>query len=257
MQSLDLKRQIDLKGKTAIITGASSGIGERFAYVLSEAGARTILVSRRIERLKKLSAKLKNSIAIKMDIANKKSVYKDFEKIKDERIDICINCAGISNETAIFGDEDCYNFEDIMQVNVMGTWYVTKCAANHMKKYNIAGSIINIASTAGENYSTVRLSGYSASKAAVIQLTKSLVGELAEHNIRINAISPGMIISPMNDHLLDTEKNRQKHASNVPLGFIGKPSDLDYLLLYLACNEASRYVTGSCITVDGGVTWGG
>ena len=254
MQSLDLKREVNLKGKTAIITGASSGIGERFAYVLSEAGARTILVSRNAKRLEKLSAELKNSMVIEMDIANKKSVYKDFEKLKNERIDVCINCAGVTNKTEVFGDKNCYNFEDIMQTNVMGTWYVTKCAAIHMKKHNIAGSIINIASTAGANYSMAGFSGYSASKAAVIKLTKSLVGELAEHNIRINAIVPGMIITPRS---IEVVKDRSKHAKEIPLGFIGKPSDLDYLLLYLACNEASRYVPGSCITVDGGVTWGG
>ena len=114
----------DLKGKTAIITGASGGIGGRFAHVLSKAGARTILASRRIERLEKLSTKLRNSIAIKMDVSNKNSVENAFKQLENENIDICINCAGIMEKTEIFKDYNCHNFENTMHTNVIGSWYI-------------------------------------------------------------------------------------------------------------------------------------
>ena len=246
----------NLSGRTALITGASSGIGEQFAHTLVQAGARVILAARRIKKLEELAAKLQNAMAIEMDVADKISVSNAFKKLEKERIDICVNCAGVAKLNPVFGD-DSNNFEDIMQTNVMGVWYVTKAVSNHMKEHGVAGSIINIASTGGSNYSRAWLSGYCASKAAVIQMTKCLVGELAEAKIRINAISPGTIITPMTSYRLSTEEAKKEHAKKIPLGFVAEPSDLDGTLLYLACNKASRYVTGTCITVDGGVTWGG
>jgi NAD(P)-dependent dehydrogenase (short-subunit alcohol dehydrogenase family) len=247
----------NLSNKTALITGASSGIGEQFAHTLAQAGARVILAARRIEKLEELAAQLQNAVAIKMDVADKISVSNAFKQIENERIDICINCAGIAGATAIFGTNDDQHFENIMQTNVMGVWYVTKAVANHMKEHGVAGSIINIASTGGANYSRAGLSGYCASKASVIQMTKCLVGELAEAKIRINAILPGTIITPMTAYRVGTEEGKREHAKKIPLGFVAEPNDLDGTLLYLACNKASRYVTGTCITVDGGVTWGG
>ena len=97
----------------------------------------------------------------------------------------------------------------------------------------------------------------SASKAAVIQMTKALVGELAAAKIRINCVMPGLVRTPLSEHRLDTEEKRKERGSQIPLGFVADPSDLDGLILYLACNKASRYVTGSSIVIDGGVSWGG
>ena len=247
----------NLTGRTALITGASSGIGERFAYVLSEAGVRVILAARRIEKLEELAARLPNAVAIKMDVADKISVQNAFKQLENERIDICINNAGIAARTEIFGHDNSEHFENIMQTNVMGVWYVTKAVASHMKEHGVAGSIINIASVGGTNYSRAGLSGYCASKAAVIQMTKCLVGELAEAKIRINAILPGTIVTPMTEYRVGTEEGKSEHAKKIPLQFVGETSDLDGIVLYLACNKASRYVTGSAITIDGGSTWGG
>ncbi len=246
----------DLSNKTALITGASSGIGERFAHTLAQAGAKVILAARRIDKLKELASKLQNAIAIEMDVADKNSVVKAFQELGKERIDICINCAGIAKRTAIF-EEDNQHFESIMQTNLMGAWYVTKLAANHMKEHGVAGSIINIASVGGTNYSRTGLAGYCSSKAAMIQLTKCLVGELGEAKIRINAILPGTIITPMTAYRVGTEEGKREHAKKIPLGFVGEPHDLDGTILFLASNKASRYITGTCITVDGGLTWGG
>ncbi len=246
----------DLSGKTVLITGASSGIGERFSHTLVKAGSRVILAARNIEKLKQLTFELKEARAIKMDVANKDAVKEAFKELENERIDICINSAGIAKRTAIFEDA-ADNFEKIMQTNVMGLWYVTKAIAGHMKEHGVAGSIINIASVGGANYSRSGLSGYCASKAAVIQITKCLVGELSPHKIRINAILPGTIITPMTAYRVGTEEGRNEHAKKIPLGFVGEPHDLDGALLFLASNKASSYMTGASITIDGGLTWGG
>lgn len=245
-----------LSGKTALITGASSGIGERFIHTFLDAGARVILAARNIEKLEQIAQKLQNAVAVQIDVADKKSVEAAFQTLKNERIDICVNSAGITGRTAIF-EEDDDNFENIMQTNVMGIWYVTKAIANHMIEHGVAGSIINIASIGGTNYSRAGLSGYSASKAAVLQLTKCLVGELSEAKIRINAIIPGTISTPMTAYRVGSEEGKKEHAKKIPVGFVGEPRDLDGAVLFLASNKASGYMTGASITIDGGITWGG
>ncbi len=242
-----------LAGKTAFITGASSGLGEQFAKTLSNAGSRVILAARRIDKLEKLAKILKNVRAIQMDVANKNSVKSAFETLEQtgEKIDICINNAGIAKLTPIFEDDLEKDFENQIQTNVMGVWYVTKAVAWHMKNHNIQGSIINIGSINGNSVPAMEGSAYSISKAAVIHLTKTLIAELSPHKIRINCISPGFFKTPMNSVDID------KVLPHIPYGSIADPSDLDGLILYLASNEASRYVTGSCFTIDGGMSWGG
>ena len=242
-----------LAGKTTFITGASSGLGEQFAKTLSNAGSRVILTARRIDKLKKLAKTLKNARAIQMDVANQNSVESAFEILEQtgEKIDICINNAGIAKLTPIFEDDPKKDFENQMQTNVMGVWYVTKAVARHMKNHNIHGSIINIGSINGSSVPAMKGSAYSISKAAVTHLTKTLVGELSPHKIRINCISPGFFKTPMNSVDID------KILPHIPYGNIADLSDLDGLILYLASNEASRYVTGSCFTIDGGMSWGG
>jgi NAD(P)-dependent dehydrogenase (short-subunit alcohol dehydrogenase family) len=192
-----------------------------------------------------------------MDVADKNSVKNAFRELENERINICINSAGIAGRTYIFEEDEINHFENIIQTNVMGVWYVTKAVSNHMKDHGVAGSVINIASVGGANYSKAGLSGYCASKAAVIQITKCLVGELAPYNIRINAILPGTIITPMTAYSVGSEEGKKEHAKKIPLGFVGQPHDLDGAVLFLSCNKASGYMTGSSITLDGGSTWGG
>ncbi len=246
----------DLQGKTAIITGASSGLGEQFARSLSCAGARVILAARRIEKLSTLADELNKARAIQMDVSNKQSVKNCFAELENdgEKIDICVNNAGIAALTPIFQEDDNDNFESIVQTNLMGAWYVTKAVANHMKKHYIHGSIINIGSVNGDRFPYKEITAYAASKAAVIHMTKSLVTELSRYKIRINTINPGAIQSDLlgspNKHDPDFWKDK------IPVGFIAEPSDLDGLILYLASNSASKYVTGACLTIDGGTSWG-
>lgn len=249
----------NLVGKTAVITGASSGLGEQFARCLAKAGARVILVARRVSKLQAIANSLKDAVTLELDITDKQAVFTAFKELEKnkERIDICINNAGIAKLTPVFELNSEKDFEAMLQTNVLGVWYVTQAAACHMKKYAIAGSIINIASVNGANRLRTDLTGYCASKAAVIQMTKALVGELSAENIRINCIIPGIFHTPLTDYKLNTTASRQNIESAIPLHFVGDPADLDATILYLASNKASRYVTGSCITVDGGVSWGG
>ncbi|PPE03416.1 Gluconate 5-dehydrogenase [Holospora curviuscula] len=138
----------NLNGKTAIITGASQGLGKQFAIILNKAGARVILASRDIDKLNTFSKELKNSKAIQMDVANSASVKAAFAALEEagEKIDICINNAATGALTPVFSEDDNGDFERVMQTNVMGVWYVTKAVANHMKSHKINGSIINISS---------------------------------------------------------------------------------------------------------------
>ncbi|HAT4486890.1 TPA: SDR family NAD(P)-dependent oxidoreductase [Legionella pneumophila] len=251
--------QYNLKGKTALITGASSGLGERMAFVLAEHGAKVILAARREDALHAIKKQIPNSSFYLMDVADRKSVHATFNLIEEDqhRIDICINNAGIAKLTPLFEAADHEDFERMIQTNVMGTWYVTQSIATHMKQHSIAGSIINVSSVNGANKLREELTGYAVSKAAVIQMTKALVGELSKVNIRTNCIAPGLFHTPLTDYKLNTVDGKEEMAQKIPLQFVGSPADLDGTILYLASNDASRYVTGSCLVVDGGVSWGG
>ena len=244
----------DLTGKTALITGAARGIGERIAYALSHAGARVILTDCTIEKLKITGGGYKNALIMEMNVACKESVYSTIKLLEEqgEKIDICVNNAGIAKPTPIFEMIDSDDFENIIQVNLIGVWYVTQALAIHMKKNNIQGSIINIGSINGAEVPALQGSAYNASKAAIMHMAKGLVGELSPHNIRINSICAGFFPTEMSKKTLETLGD--DITNFIPLGFVASLSDLDGLIIYLASNNASRYLTGSCITLDGGVS---
>ena len=253
----------DLTGKTALVTGASSGLGRRFAQILSQNGAKVILAARRLDELTKFSEEIQNggghAFPLEMDVSDRARVQKSIQSLlsQGESIDILINNAGGGKVTPIFEDSDDRDFHDMFHVNVLGVWYVTKIIATHMKEKGIHGSIINIASINGDRYVRSGITGYAASKAAVIQMTKTWVGELSPHHIRINCINPGLFHTPLTNYKLDTPSKRQEMADLIPLGYIPNPEDLDAAILYFASNKASPYVTGSILTVDGGISWGG
>lgn len=243
----------DLNNKTALITGASSGLGEQCARTLSHAGAHVLLAARRLDKLRAIAESLPNAECIELDVSCKESVASAFNLLEEKnyKIDICINNAGIAIYTPIFESDEQNCFEQIIQTNLMGVWYVTKAVANDMKNQCIKGSIINIGSINGDAVPVAKGAAYSISKAAVIHLTKTLVGELAPYNIRINCISPGWFKTPMTGPVVD------QILTQIPSGFIANPSDLDGLILYLASNQASAYMQGACFTIDGGASWGG
>lgn len=247
----------DLTGKTALVTGASSGLGRQFARTLSSAGARVIVASRRIDRLDDLAKELGNAVSIGMDVTKKESVKTAIAQLEQagEKIDICFNNAGWAWHTAVFAKDDDDNaFETLIQTNLTGVWYVIKAVADHMRRNNIEGSIINTASIAGAGGLMKYQAAYCASKAAVIQMTRNAVSELAEHKIRINCILPGFFPSEMTDFLVQDKEKLALMVKTVPVGFFPETTDLDGVVLLLASNKASRYITGASIVVDGGVT---
>jgi len=255
---MSLAQLYDFHGKTALITGASGGLGEQFARSLCSRGARVLLASRSINKLKNLSDELGNAQAIQMDVADKTSIVSCFRDLEQagEKIDICVNNAGIVKLTPIFAEEQSDNFESMIQTNLVGVWYVTRAVANHMKTNSIHGSIINIASINGDAFPYKETTGYAISKAAVIHMSKALVTELSPYKIRINTISPGLFCTPMTSSKVGTQKQQEELANLIPLGFVANPQDLDSALMFLAHNEHSAYMTGANITVDGGKSWG-
>jgi NAD(P)-dependent dehydrogenase (short-subunit alcohol dehydrogenase family) len=249
----------NLSGKTALITGASSGLGVGFAKTLSNAGARVILAARRKDRLDALAQEIGNAVSVYLDISSEDSVRTAFAKLeKDgEKIDICVNNAATSRNTSVFKSDEEHRFENIMQTNVMGTWYVTKAVAAHMRERHIEGSIINIGSMMGDCNVARRLTAYCISKAAIQHMTKVLVGELSPAKIRINCIMPGLFPSELTDFMHQRENVLNAFIKMIPLQEMGKQSDLDGALLYFASNNASHYVTGTSLFVDGGASWTG
>ena len=246
--------KFSVAGKSALITGASSGLGRHFANVLSEAGAKVVLAARRKDRLeegvREIEAAGGTAIAIELDVTKEANVREAFEAASEAfgGIDIVINNAGVpsSNWFVDVGEDE---WRKVMDVNLDGVFRVGQMAAQHMVARGKGGSIINIASVAG--LTPVRLlSAYSASKAAVIQLTRSMALELSRDNIRVNALAPGYFTTDINREYL-ASPGGEKLLSKIPFKRSGELDELDGALLLLASNAGS-FMTGSILSVDGG-----
>lgn len=257
-------KMFDFQNKTILIIGASGGIGSQAAETFHNLGAKIILASRKVDDLISTCSQLKNSLYFELDVSNKASIKKCFDMIEKENhnIDICLNASGIKGFTPIFNNNENYNddetddiFENIIKTNLLGYWYSTKAIANHMMRRKIHGSIINIGSIIGLSFVDKNLSGYACSKAGSMQLTKSLVNELSEFNIRINSISPGLLHTPFNYSRLNDKEEKKKYEQQIPLNFVGIAEDLIGAILLLASNKFSRYITGSDIVIDGGKSY--
>jgi NAD(P)-dependent dehydrogenase (short-subunit alcohol dehydrogenase family) len=236
----------NITGRTALITGASSGLGGHCAMVLSKAGAQVIAAARREEALREL---VRNGLAksyIVIDVRDESSVAEAFSKI--EPIDILVNAAGVALTKPVL-DQDAADWDDIVGTNARGAFLVATEAARVMREAGRQGSIINIASIAGVRQ-TGQVATYAISKAAVVQMTKVMALELARYNIRVNAISPGYFHTDLNHHFWETGAG-QALIKRIPQRRLGRLHDLDGPLLLLASN-ASAFMTGTNIVVDGG-----
>ena len=242
-----------LKGKTAVITGASRGIGADIARKFADEGAK-LLISARNETL---LTQVKEEIEKKgVDVEYKKVDVSDSASFSDliqftletfGSVDILVNNAGIHRDKLIMAmkDEDC---NEVLDVNLKGTFNGVKAVTRPMLKAK-KGTIINISSVIGISGNAGQ-ANYSSSKAGIIGLTKSAAKELGSRNIRVNAIAPGYIETEMTDSLTDNAK--EKLVQNIPLGKIGNGSDVANLAAFLA-SEESNYITGQVINVDGGL----
>jgi NAD(P)-dependent dehydrogenase (short-subunit alcohol dehydrogenase family) len=252
------KDLFDLTGEVALITGASSGLGARFAHVLAAQGAKVILAARRLNRLEALvqeiSAAGGAARALQFDVTKRDQLEASFHSAEAAfgPVTILVNSAGVVARMR-FLETDAASWDNLQRINVDGVWFVGQEAARRMVKYGIEGAIINIASIFGFRVRDAS-SAYAISKAAVVQITNTMAVDLARHGIRVNAIAPGFIRTDLTSAYLGSDAGRAM-LEQVPQGRHGETSDLDGTMMLLASRRASGFMTGSTIVVDGGHMW--
>ena len=250
----------DIKGKTAIVTGASYGLGVAMAEALSEAGANVVLAARSKEKLEALAASIEarggKALSIGCDVSDSAAVTAmvDAARARFGRVDILVNNAGVSAEAGYTPERTPDElFAQTMQVNVMGTFYCCREVAGHMLADGKGGSIINIASIMGMSGQQNAPVAYQASKGAVINLTRNLAASWADRNVRVNAIAPGWFPSEMTAGWFAVPEFLERFINEAPMARIGNADELNGPLLFLA-SDASSFVTGQTIAVDGGLS---
>jgi NAD(P)-dependent dehydrogenase (short-subunit alcohol dehydrogenase family) len=243
-----------LEGRVAVVTGASSGLGARFARVLHAAGASVVLAARRMDRLEAATAEMERSIAVRCDV----SAEGDREALVDEameafgRIDVLVNNAGVGINVAI-EDEELDEFRRVLEINTTAVWHLSKLAGRHMTAAG-SGSIVNVASVLGlVGSAPIKQANYCASKGAVVNLSRELALQWARRGVRVNSLCPGWFPSEMTDGMDTDEGSRAFIARNSPIPRMGREHELDGAILFLA-SDASTFFTGQELVVDGGWT---
>ena len=253
---------IDLSGRVAFVTGASSGLGAQFARALAQAGAAVVLASRRVDKLKELRAEIEgeggDAHVMELDVTDRHSIKAAVAHAETEvgSIDILVNNSGVSTTQRI-QDVTEGDFDYIFDTNVRGAFFMAQEVGKRMlaRAQGTApgsftgGRIINIASMAGLKV-LPQIGAYCMRKAAVIQMTKAMALEWCKHGINVNAICPGYIDTEINHHHWQTEQG-QKLVNMLPRKRVGKPEDLDALVVLLASAQ-SHFVNGAIIAADDG-----
>jgi NAD(P)-dependent dehydrogenase (short-subunit alcohol dehydrogenase family) len=252
--------EVNFEGRVALVTGASSGLGTRFAKVLAKAGAQVVLASRRIERLKELRAEIEAeggaAHVFFLDVTDLASIRSAVAHAETEvgPIDILINNSGVSTSQPL-SEATSEEYDYIVNTNQRGAFFMAQETAKRMiARYRGDPSkqhrIINIASVAGLR-AVPHIGIYGMSKAAVIHMTKAMAAEWGRYGINVNAICPGYIETDLNAQYFETEQGK-KMVNALPRKRLGKPADLDGLLLLLA-GEESHFINGAIITADDGM----
>ena len=240
----------DLKSKNIIITGASGGIGNSIVKRLCESGANILATGTKIEKLKELQSKLNNIKILKFDISQDDKIEEFVENATKElggSLDCIINNAGITQDNlAIRMSLD--EWKKVIDINLTSTFLLSKFAIKKMLK-NKSGKIINITSVVGHT-GNLGQTNYTASKAAIVAMSKSLAIEYAKKNININCISPGFIKTAMTDKI--DEKYKEIIVSKIPSARLGEPEDIANAVLFLASDQ-SNYINGETLHVNGGM----
>jgi NAD(P)-dependent dehydrogenase (short-subunit alcohol dehydrogenase family) len=255
---------IDLAGRVALVTGASSGLGAQFARVLSAAGAGVVLAARRVEALKTLRAEIEaadgDAHVVGMDVTDPDSIRAAVAHAETEMgtIDILVNNAGVGS-TQKLTDVKPEDYDFVMNTNTRGAFFVAQEVAKRMIARSkgaapgtfTGGRIVNIASMAGLSV-LPQIGVYCMSKAAVVHMTRAMALEWGRYGINVNAICPGYIDTEINHHVWATDAG-QKMVQAMPRKRVGRPQDLDAVLMMLCANE-SHFVNGAVISADDGQT---
>lgn len=244
----------DLSNQVAFITGATSGLGARFAEVLSEAGAKVVITGRRVERLNTLKEKIERNggqvSAVAFDVTKVAQIRAALDEAEGVHgpISILINNAGLNVQSSATQLSEG-DYDTIMNTNVKGAFFMAQAVGQRMIERKIPGRVVNIASI-GAYKALPGLVAYSMSKAAVAMMTEGLAREWAKYHIAVNAICPGFIKTEINAAWFETDGGK-KQMSMFPRKRIGEEQDLDATLLLL-CSRHAGFITGSCFTVDDG-----
>ncbi len=246
----------DFAGKIAWVTGASSGLGERFARVLAEAGAIVALSARRVERLDALAGEIAvaggRALAVPMDATRVADIQAAAGRIEAELggIDILVNNAGISRQARLEAVTEA-DFDAVLDTNLKGPFFVAQAAARQMLAHKRGGRIVNIGSVA--SFRTIgHQAAYAMSKAGIEMMTRCMAREWGRHGINTNAICPGYIRTEIGGEFWETEAGAKLVAS-LPRRRLGEPRDLDALLLLLCGGEAARFINGAAMVADDGL----
>ena len=248
----------NLKGRVAVISGASSGLGKQMAKAFANQGADLVILARRIERLEELKNELSSTgvkiIPIKCDVTSTEDINNAVELTEKEfgKVDILVNCAGSSKDKGVLDmQDDEWNFT--INTDLTSVFKMTRAFANLMKKNNY-GRIINIASMYGLVGNTeIPTIAYHSSKGGVVNFTRAAAAELAPYNITVNAICPGYFYTELTTEVLDSDYFKEFANNHVPMKRYGKEGELNAGAIFLASDEAS-YVTGVILPIDGGYT---
>jgi NAD(P)-dependent dehydrogenase (short-subunit alcohol dehydrogenase family) len=249
-----LETRFSLKGKTALVSGASSGLGAHFAKVLASAGATVVVAARRQDKLDSLVAQIESAggkaLAVSMDVTSTDSVAAALDQAEAafDSVDILVNNAGVAGSRHSLKEDEA-NWDFVMDTNLKGAWRLAHAVANRAVAASRPCSIINVASILGLRVGFGE-STYAISKAAVVQMTKALALELARKNIRVNAICPGYFATEMNSDYLLSDKG-QAYLSGTTSGRMGDVEELGGPLLLLA-SDAGSFMNGAIVPVDGG-----
>ncbi len=244
-----------LKGRVALVTGASSGLGQQFARALADNGASVALVARRADRIKAFAAELEKSgakvVAIEADVTDRAAMLRAFDAAEKALglVTILVNNAGVAQEGVRAVELDPEEWRRVLSTNVDAVFFWAQEAAKRMLAKGAKGAIVNIASVLGLAVAKGSVS-YATAKAAVIQVTKALSLEWAFKGVRVNAIAPGWFVTEINDEYLSGEAGAAIKRE-IPMGRFGNAGDLDGALL-LMVSDAGAYMTGATIVVDGG-----
>lgn len=243
----------DVSGKTALVTGASSGFGAHFAKLLAAHGANVVVAARRMGRLSDLVDEIQaaggKAIAVSLDVTKPESIVAAFDSAEAAfgSVNIVSNNAGVADSKwAVDIDEASWDF--VVDTNLKGAWLVMKEAGTRMISAGGGGSIVNTASILGLRAAHA-ISNYSASKAGVISLTQSLALEWSRYNIRVNALCPGYFVTEINAEFFDTERGQQ-YLKNTPAGRSGRIEELSAPFMLLA-SDAGSFINGTALPVDG------